>query len=77
MASLEAAETLREMSGVPGNCHALRGNRRLQFALHLWGSYRLVFEPDMRPLPTTEDGGLDTGRVTAIQIVEVVDYHGR
>ena len=37
--------------------------------------YRLVFEPGHAPLPRTEDGGVDAGQVTAIVIVEVIDYH--
>jgi len=76
LASLAAAPTLEAMVGVPGRCHQLRGDRRGQFALHLWGQYRLVFVPDHDPIPLVEDGGIDQGRVTRILITEVVDYHG-
>ena len=74
--SLTAAPTLRDMDGVPGNCHALHGDRRGQFAVSLWGSFRLIFLPDHDPLPTLADGGVDRSLVTRISIVEVVDYHG-
>lgn len=37
--------------------------------------YRLVFEPAHDPVPRTTDGGIDIDRVTAITIMEVVDYH--
>jgi toxin HigB-1 len=74
--SLEVAPTLRDMEGVPGKCHPLRADRAGQFAVYLWGSYRLVFVPDHDPLPTLPDGGIDRSRVTKIVIEEVVDYHG-
>jgi proteic killer suppression protein len=64
------------MDGVPGRCHPLTGDRHGQFALQLWGPFRLVLEPDHAPLPTLVDGGLDTEAITRVRIVEVVDYHG-
>jgi len=36
----------------------------------------LVFEPATDPLPLTPDGALDWQCVTAIRILEVIDYHG-
>lgn len=75
LASLEAAPTLEDMSGVPGNCHALGEDRAGQFAVHLWGQYRLVFEPDDDPIPRLPDGGIDRNRVRKIVVLEVVDYH--
>jgi len=77
LASLAGAPTLQDMDGVPGNCHQLRADRAGQFAVDLWGSYRLVFEPDHDPLPELPDGGIDRARVTKIVIKEVVDYHGK
>ena len=74
--SLEAAETLADMEGVPGHCHALRGDRAGQFAVALWGSYRLIFVVADKPVPRLEDGGIARARVTQIKLVEVVDYHG-
>lgn len=76
LASLEAAPTLADMDGVPGRCHPLRADRRSEFAVTLWGSYRLVFVADHDPMPTFADGGIDLTRVTRILIREVVDYHG-
>lgn len=74
--SLEVAPTLQDMDGVPGRCHRLTADRRDQFAVALWGSYRLLFVPDHDPVPTHPDGGIDRSRVTRILITEVVDYHG-
>jgi proteic killer suppression protein len=76
LASLLAAPTLKDMDGVPGRCHALGADRHGQFAVSLWGSYRLVFVPDHNPIPTLPDGGIDIASVTKISITEVVDYHG-
>ncbi len=65
-----------DMDGVPGHCHALHKDRRDQFAVNLWSSYRLIFVPDHDPIPRRGDGGIDTALVKRIRIVEVVDYHG-
>jgi len=76
LASLKNADTLAEMEGVPGNCHALGGDRAGQYAVSLDGPYRLIFKPDDEPLPRLEDGGIDRHSVTSIRIEEVVNYHG-
>lgn len=76
LVSLRAAPTLADMRGVPGNCHGLSTNRAGEFAMGLRGPFRLIFEPDHDPLPTLDDGGIDTTRVTKIRIKEVDDYHG-
>ena len=76
LASLRAAPTLRDMDGVPGRCPPLGADRRGQFAVSLWGSYRLIFVPDHDPVPSLPDGGINPALVTGISITEVVDYHG-
>ena len=77
LAGLRAAETLADMRHLPGNCHELSGDRDGQLAVSLDGPYRLVFEAANDPSPHLPDGGLDWARVTAIRILEVVNYHGR
>lgn len=64
------------MRFLPGRFHALSGTRAGQFALGLDGPYRLIFEPANDPVPRKDDGGLDLARITAVEIIEVVDYHG-
>ena len=59
----------------PERRHQLRRDRDEQYAVDLVHPYRLVFEPYHEPLPRRGDGGVDTDLVTAIRIVEVVDYH--
>jgi proteic killer suppression protein len=77
LAFLLHAPTLKDMDTLPGNCHALSGDRAGEFAVHLWGSYRLIFSPNHDPLSRLPDGGIDTAHVSSIVIREVVDYHGR
>lgn len=76
LASLRAAPTLKDMDGVPGRCHQLGADRAGQFALALWGAFRLIFVPDHDPIPVVQDGGIARNLVTKISITEVVDYHG-
>ena len=59
----------------PARMHELKSNRDEQFAVDLVHPYRLVFEPTHDPLPRKEDGGINLEQVTAIKIMEVVDYH--
>ena len=45
------------------------------YAVDLVHLHRLVFQPSHDPVPRLADGGIDVGHVTAITIVEVIDYH--
>lgn len=76
LATLAEAPALEDMSGFPGNCHALVGDRAGQFAVSVGASRRLIFEPDHQPPPLLPDGGIDRRSITQIRILEVVDYHG-
>lgn len=55
--------------------HLLAGGRDGQYAIDLAQPYRLILEPNHHPIPRNADGGIDTDRVTAVLIVDVVDYH--
>ena len=72
---LDAAGNLSVMIGLPGNCHELKGNRAGQLSIELHGGVRLIFVPNHELVPRKPDGGLDWKGVTAIQILEVTDYH--
>ena len=76
LAALLGAPTLADVENSPGKCHQLHADRDGDFAINLWGSYRLIFQPAQDPPPTLKDGGIDTTLVTKIEIKEVVDYHG-
>lgn len=60
----------------PVRRHLLTGNRDGQFSVTIKDNWRIVFKPNHDPVPLLEDGGIDIGQVTAIEIDEVVDYHG-
>lgn len=75
LADLRAATTLQEMRELPGECHELKADRKGQLAVKLEGARRLVFVPAHNPTPAKPDGGLDWEHVTAVRIIEIVDYH--
>ena len=76
MAVLRAARSLALVPTTPPDRrHQLSGDRDEQFAVDLVQPYRLVFEANHEPVPREEDGGIDTQQVTAITILDVVDYH--
>ena len=73
---LAAFENLGDVpTAPPFRRHQLAGNRDEQFAVNLDGKWRLVFDTANDPVPRRADGGIDLGLVTAIRILEVVDYH--
>lgn len=74
---LHAAEVLADMRTLPqARCHVLTQDRKGQLAVNLDHPYRLIFEPANRPVPKLPDGGIDWGRVTAVKVLEITDYHG-
>jgi plasmid maintenance system killer protein len=76
LAQLRAADNLAIMGCLPpARCHQLVGDKRGQFSVDLKHPYRLVFAP-VAPVPRLPDGGIALARVTAIVIIERVDYHG-
>ena len=72
---MAAAENLAVMRTLPGHYHELTGDRKGQLAVSLDGPYRLIFEPANEPVPCNADGGLSWVEVTAVRILEIVDYH--
>lgn len=72
---LRAASNLEAMKYLPGRCHSLHGDRDDQLSVDLEHPKRLVFEPSHEIKPVKTDGGLDWAGVTAIRILEIVDYH--
>ena len=76
LAVLEESDNLAQAQARPKTgLHPLRENRAGQFAVSLVYPYRLIFRPDHNPIPLTQDGGINLTEVTAITILEVVDYH--
>ncbi len=76
MAVLRNARTLGMVPVIkPERRHQLEGDRSGQYAVDLVHPNRLVFEPNHNPIPRKKDGGIDTDQVTAITVIEVIDYH--
>jgi proteic killer suppression protein len=75
---MEHVDNLAQMNQFPqAKCHPLLyAGRRGQLAVWVDNKYRIVFVPLHDPQPTKADGSLDWGQVTAINIIEIVDYHG-
>ena len=73
---IRSAQNLAEIpSEPPTRRHQLLGKRSGQFALDISKNYRLIFEPNHKPLLKKKDGGLDLTRITSIKILQVEDYH--
>lgn len=76
LAVLAESANLAEAQARPAlGLHQLRENRAGQFAVNLVHPDRLVFRPNHNPIPLRPDGGINLTQVTAITIIEVVDYH--
>jgi len=75
LAVLREAPTLSMVPTLPPNRrHQLHGKRAGQYAVDLIHPYRLIFEPV--DTPARKAGGeMNTDEVTAITILEVIDYH--
>ncbi len=76
LAVLQAAATLADVPATPPERrHQLSGDMAGCFAVDITANWRLVFRPAHDPVPTLPDGGIDLTKVTAVEIVEIVDYH--
>ena len=76
MAVLKAARSLAAVPVTPPERrHQLGGDRDEQFAVDLVHPHRLVFAANHEPVPRRDDGGIDAEQVTAITVLDVVDYH--
>ncbi len=72
---MKNAKNLEVLMTLPGNHHALKGNRKGLFACDLVHPYRLIYKPGNDPLPKYESGSLIYAEVTIIDIIEIIDYH--
>lgn len=67
-----AARTLRDIpSTPPPRCHALKGNRKEQFAVSLNGNYRLVF----KGYDKDDKLSVDKDEIVTVSIIDIEDYH--
>jgi plasmid maintenance system killer protein len=75
LSDLEAADCLDVMRHLPGQCEELTGDRKGTLSIRLSDGNRLIFQPVEEADVLKPDGGLDWKRVTAVRILEIVDYH--
>ena len=74
---LNSADCLEDTRNLPGNYHELSQDRNGQWACDLDQPYRLILEPTEKPIPTDESGRHIWTEVRIIDIVEIVNYHGK
>lgn len=74
---LSRADTLEDVRNLPGHYHELRGDREGQWACSLDQPYRLIFEPHEDPIPTDDNGKYIWVEIKGVEIVEIVNYHGK
>ena len=72
---IHAAETLDDIRYVPERFEELTGDRRGQFSLRLSANVRMIIEPADDAACNKNDDGINLRLVTAVRIVEIVDYH--
>jgi proteic killer suppression protein len=77
LGDLYDAQTLEDVRNLPGNYHELIGNRKGEWACDLDQPYRLIFQPHEEPIPTDEHGRYVWLEITAVEIVEITNYHGK
>ncbi len=75
MTALHVAKNLEELRNQPGNWHELTGNRKGQWACDLDQPYRLIFTPTERPIPENAAGRYIWIEITAVEIIEITNYH--
>lgn len=73
LSELRAVETVSQLR--VGRPHALTEDRAGQYSVDLDGPMRLLFEPNDKPPPTLEAGGIDWKQVTSVRIMEIGDTH--
>ncbi len=75
LSELGAAVTLEDMRNLPGHCHELSGDRDGRLAIELDAGRRLVIMPtDGWPIEK-KDGACVWGEISAVRVLEIVDYH--
>lgn len=75
VSDLRAVATLEDMRNLPGRCHELAGDRAGQLAIELARGRRLVIAPT-NGWPSGKAGGAHVwGKIDAVQVLEIADYH--
>jgi plasmid maintenance system killer protein len=74
--NIRDAANLLELSRLPQTrLHQLTGGRHEQLSVDVKHPYRLILVCDHEEAPRKPDGGLDWGRITKVQVLEITDTH--
>jgi len=74
---LYSARSLEDLRYAPGHYHELVEDRKGQWACDLDQPYRLIFKPQECSIPTDNNGQYIWHEIKGIEIVEIIDYHGK
>lgn len=74
---MEAVDNLQEAKCLPGHYHELSADRKGQWACDLDQPYRLIFVPHDIPLDEDGTGHCQWVEITAVEIIEIVNYHNK
>lgn len=77
LGDLDTALTLEDVRHLPGHYHELVGNRKGQWACDLDQPYRLIFEPHEDPIPEDANGKYIWLEIKGVEIIEIINYHGK
>ena len=75
LSQIQKVANLESLRYDSGHWHELSQNRAGQIAASIGGQFRLILKPTDDPPPIKADGGLDWSQITAVTILEIVDYH--
>jgi toxin HigB-1 len=72
---LHNAQSLEDVRNLPGHYHELKDDRKGQWSCDLDQPYRLVFEPQEKPIPTDKSAKYIWLEIKGVEIIEITDYH--
>lgn len=72
---LKASATLEDVRHQPGRFHELTSDKKGQCACDLDQPYRLIFQPQEKPIPTNIDAQCLWIKITGVEILKIEDYH--
>jgi proteic killer suppression protein len=75
LSDLLNAQTLEDVRYLPGHYHELKEDRKGQWACDLDQPYRLIFEPQVKPIPTDKSGKYIWLEIKGVEIIDITDYH--
>ena len=75
LSDLYNAKTLEDVRNLPGHYHELKEDRKGQWAYDLDQPYRLILEPQEKPIPRDKSGKYIWLEIKGVEIIDITDYH--